>query len=115
MAGFAAKQWGVNPEELLFKNGQVSVRGSADKAMPFAKLARISCYSGTGAVILGKGYSDYGLEVYDFDKGLGNCGTSYSFTSHLSEVDVDMETGSVKCTNMIIAHDCGRPLNPINV
>lgn len=115
MAGFAAKQWGVNPEEILFKNGQVSVRGSADKSMPFAKLARISCYSGTGAVILGKGYSDYGLELYDFDKGLGNCGTSYSFTSHLSEVDVDMETGSVKCTNMIIAHDCGRPLNPINV
>ena len=26
-----------------------------------------------------------------------------------------MATGSVKCTNMIIAHDCGRPLNPINV
>ncbi len=115
MAGFAAKQWGVSPEEILFKNGQVFVRGSADQSMPFAKLAQISCYSGTGAVILGKGYSDYGLEVYDFDKGLGNCGTSYSFTSHLSEVDVDMETGFVRCTNMIIAHDCGRPLNPINV
>jgi len=28
---------------------------------------------------------------------------------------VDLETGFVKCTNMIIAHDCGKPLNPINV
>ncbi|MBW2105693.1 MAG: xanthine dehydrogenase family protein molybdopterin-binding subunit, partial [Deltaproteobacteria bacterium] len=73
------------------------------------------CYSGSGAVIVGKGYSQYGLEVYDFEKGIGNAGTSYSFTSQLTEVAVDMETGFVKCTDMIIAHDCGRPLNPINV
>jgi CO/xanthine dehydrogenase Mo-binding subunit len=33
----------------------------------------------------------------------------------MAEVDVDMETGFVKCTDMTIAHDCGRPLNPINV
>jgi CO/xanthine dehydrogenase Mo-binding subunit len=30
-------------------------------------------------------------------------------------VDVDMETGFVKCKDMIIAHDCGKPLNPVNV
>jgi CO/xanthine dehydrogenase Mo-binding subunit len=30
-------------------------------------------------------------------------------------VDVDLETGFVKCTDMVSAHDCGRPLNPINV
>jgi 4-hydroxybenzoyl-CoA reductase subunit alpha len=83
--------------------------------MPFDTLAKIACYSDTGAVIIGRGYSNYGLQVYDFDKGLGNCGTSYSFTSQLSEVDVDTETGCIKCTDMIIAHDCGRPLNPINV
>jgi 4-hydroxybenzoyl-CoA reductase subunit alpha len=66
-------------------------------------------------VIVGKGYSQYGVELYDFEKGLGNSGTSYSFTSHLTEVDVDLETGFVKCTDMVIAHDCGKPLNPINV
>jgi 4-hydroxybenzoyl-CoA reductase subunit alpha len=115
LAGIAAKQWEVEPADIVFRDRKVYVKGSPDKAMPFDKLAKIASYSGSGAVILGKGYSEYGIEILDFDKGIGNCGTSYSFTSHLTEVDVDMETGFVKCTDMTIAHDCGRPLNPINV
>ena len=66
-------------------------------------------------MIVGKGYSEYGIDILDFDRGTGNSGTAYSFTSQLSEVDVDRETGFVKCKKMVIAHDCGRPLNPINV
>lgn len=115
LAKFAATKWEVNPDHIVFKNRQVYVKDAPEMTMPFRKLAQIACYSGSGAVIVGKGYSQYGLEVYDFEKGIGNAGTSYSFTSQLSEVDVDMETGFVKCTDMIIAHDCGRPLNPINV
>ena len=34
-----------------------------------------------GAVIIGKGYSDYGIEPLGFDTGRGNGGTSYSFTA----------------------------------
>lgn len=115
LAAIGAKEWGVDPEEIVFKKGQVYVKGSPERSMPFQKLAQIACYSGAGAVIVGKGYSEYGIEPLDFDRGEGNSGTAYSFTSHLSEVDVDLETGFVKCTDMIIADDCGRPLNPINV
>jgi 4-hydroxybenzoyl-CoA reductase alpha subunit len=115
LAKFAAREWEANPEDIEFKNGQVYVRGSRDRSMPFHKLAQIACYSGPGSVIVGKGYSQYGVEPLDFDRGEGNSGTSYSFTSQLTGVDVDLETGFVKCTDMIIAHDCGRPLNPINV
>ena len=115
LAKFAAEKWEANPEDIVFRNGQVYVKGSPQNTMPFQKLAQTACYSGSGAVIVGKGYSQYGIEILDFDRGEGNSGTSYSFTSQLSEVDVDMETGFLKCTNMIIAHDCGKPLNPINV
>lgn len=115
LARFAAKEWEADPEDIVFKGGHVYVKGSPDRALPFQKLAQIACYSGSGAVIVGKGYSQYGIEVYDFDRGLGNSGTSYSFTSQLTGVDVDLETGFVKCTDIILAHDCGRPLNPINV
>jgi 4-hydroxybenzoyl-CoA reductase alpha subunit len=115
LARVAAEKWEANPEDIVFENQQVSVKGSPERSMPFRKLAQIACYSGSGAVIVGKGYSQYGIEVLDFDKGIGNCGTSYSFTSHLTEADVDLETGFVRCTDMVIAHDCGRPLNPINV
>jgi len=115
LARVAAQNWEADPEDIVFKNQQVYVKGAPDKGMPFKKLAQIACYSGSGAVILGRGYSEYGIEVLDFDKGIGNAGTSYSFTSQLTEVDVDMDTGFVKCTDMVIAHDCGKPLNPINV
>jgi 4-hydroxybenzoyl-CoA reductase alpha subunit len=115
LARFAAEKWEANPEDIVFKDHQVYVKGSPERSIPFRKLAQIACYSGAGAVIVGKGYSDYGLDVLDFDKGVGNPGTSFSFTSQLTEVDVDTETGVVKCTDMVIAHDCGRPLNPINV
>ena len=115
LAGVAAEKWEADPQDIVFKNQQVYVKDSPEKAMPFRKLAQIACYSGSGAVIVGKGYSQYGVGLYDFDKGLGDSGTSYSFTSHLTEVDVDMETGFVKCSDMVIAHDCGKPLNPINV
>jgi len=115
LARFAAKEWNVNPEDIVFKNGQVHVKGSSEQSMPFRKLVQIACYSGSGAVIVGKGYSDYGIEVLDFDRGEGNGATSYSFTSQLSKVDVDLETGFVKCTDIVLAHDCGKPLNPINV
>jgi 4-hydroxybenzoyl-CoA reductase alpha subunit len=115
LAVFASEKWEAAPEDIIFKDGRVSVKGQPEKTMPFDQLAKIACYSGSGAVILGRGYSDYGIDVLDFEKGIGNCGTSYSFTSQLTEVGVDLETGFFKCTDMLIAHDCGVPLNPINV
>ena len=115
LAKFAAEKWEADPNDIVFKNGQVYVKGSPNRAISFENIAKSASYSGSGAVILGKGSSQYGIDPLDFDRGEGNPGTSYSFTSQLSEVDVDLETGFVKCTNMIIAHDCGKPLNPINV
>jgi len=115
LADVASGIWNVGPEDIVFRAGNIYVKDSPDIKMPFKKLAQIACYSGAGAVIIGRGYSGYGIEELDFDKGVGNAGTSYSFTSQLTEVDVDMETGFVKCGRMVIAHDCGRPLNPVNV
>ncbi|MCC6409530.1 MAG: molybdopterin-dependent oxidoreductase [Planctomycetes bacterium] len=47
----------------------------------------------------------------------GTIGASpaYSFTAHVAEVTVDIETGRVRCEKVWIAHDCGRALNPMLV
>jgi CO/xanthine dehydrogenase Mo-binding subunit len=47
----------------------------------------------------------------------GTIGASpaYSFTAHVAEVDVDVETGVVNVGRIWIAHDCGRALNPVLV
>lgn len=115
LAEFAAGMWQVSPDDIEFKNHRVFVKNAPDKSQDFRKLTQAACYSEAGMVIIGKGYSQVGIEVLDFDRGYGNCGTSYSFTSQLTEVDVDLETGFTKTTNFLIAHDCGRPLNPMTV
>jgi CO/xanthine dehydrogenase Mo-binding subunit len=47
----------------------------------------------------------------------GTIGASpaYSFTAHIAEVEVDVESGFVLVDRIWIAHDCGRALNPVLV
>ena len=44
----------------------------------------------------------------------GTIGASpaYSFTAHVADVSVDVETGRILCHKIWVAHDCGRALNP---
>jgi len=109
----AARNWQVKPEDVAIKDGEASVKSDPEKRMPFSRLARIACYSGTGAVILGSGYSSYGIGPLDLTSGTGNGGTSYSFTAQTARVGVDMETGKITVTDFTLASDCGRLLSPI--
>ena len=109
----AAKTWQVTPEEVDIRDAKAFVISDPEKSMPFDRLARIACYSGTGAVIMGTGYSSYGIEPLDLTTGIGNGGTSYSFTAHTARVGVDMETGKIEVPDFTIASDCGRLLSPI--
>jgi len=115
----AAQQFGVKPEDVEIKNKQVFVKSNPEKNMPWQRLVRTACYETPGKVIIGRGYSTQGISMYglaDFSKGAGDIGTNYSFTAQASEVEVDVETGVVRCTdNSVIAHDCGFPLNPLAV
>jgi 4-hydroxybenzoyl-CoA reductase subunit alpha len=47
----------------------------------------------------------------------GTIGASpaYSFTAHLADVEVDVETGQVRVRKIWVAHDCGRAINPVLV
>ena len=110
-----AKAWQVKTDDIEIRNAIVSLKTNPDKQMSFEKLAKIACYEGSGAVILGRGHSDYGLDPLDFDTGTGNGGTSYSFTSQTTRLGVDMETGKIDVTDFTIAHDAGVPLHPVSV
>jgi 4-hydroxybenzoyl-CoA reductase subunit alpha len=111
----AAQQFGVKPEEMEIKNKNAFVKSKPEQSIPWARLVRIACYDTPGKVIIGRGYSTQGISLLglaDFTKGVGDIGTNYSFTAQASEVEVDVDTGFVKCTdNNVIAHDCGFPLN----
>jgi 4-hydroxybenzoyl-CoA reductase subunit alpha len=109
----AAQTWQVKPEEIEIKKGQVFLKSDLQKSMTFERLAKIACYSKTGAVILGTGYSHYGLDPLDLNTGTGNGGVNYSFTAQSARVGVDLETGQITATDFTIASDCGRLLCPI--
>ena len=112
----AAEQFGVDIDDVEIKNKQVFVKSNPDKNMPWHRLIKVACYETPGKVIIGRGYSTQGISLLglaDFSQGVGDIGTNYSFTAQASEVEVDVETGVVKCTDeSVIAHDCGFPLNP---
>ncbi len=111
----AANLWNVKADDVEIRNAVVFLKSHPDKSMSFEKLAKIASYEGSGAVILGRGYSGYGIEPLDFTSGTGNGGTSYSFTAQTVRLGVDMETGKVNVTDFTIGHDCGRPLHPVSV
>jgi 4-hydroxybenzoyl-CoA reductase subunit alpha len=112
----AAKEFGVKPEEMDIKNKKAFVKANPEMSIPWARLVRMACYTTPGMVVIGRGQSTRGVSTYglaDFTTGMGDIGTNYSFTAQAQEVEVDLETGVVKCTdNSVIAHDCGFPLNP---
>lgn len=110
-----AKAWKVKPEDIKIKNSAVFLKDNPEKQISFAKLAQIASYEGSGAVIIGKAYSSYGIEPLDFETGRGSGGISYSFTAQTVRLGVDMETGKTDVTDFFIAHDCGRPLHPVSV
>jgi len=111
----AARAWGIAPEEVEIRSGFAYPRSKPDRRISFEKLAKIACYEGSGAVVLGRGHSDYGLEEIDFNTGTGNGGTSYSFTAQTVRLAVDMDTGKIDVTDFTIAHDGGVPLHPVSV
>jgi 4-hydroxybenzoyl-CoA reductase subunit alpha len=111
-----AKAWGVTPEEIDIKKGTAFLKEKPERIMSFEKLAKIACYQGAGAVIIGRGHSDYGVdEPLDFDNGTGEGGINFSFTAQTVRLGVDLETGKIDVTDFTIAHDSGFPLHPVSV
>jgi 4-hydroxybenzoyl-CoA reductase alpha subunit len=51
----------------------------------------------------------------DYRGGTIGASPAYSFTAHVVEVSVDVETGRITVEKCWIAHDCGRALNPMLV
>jgi carbon-monoxide dehydrogenase large subunit len=98
------------PEDALeLELDAVGVKGSAKRAVKFGHIARM--LAGTPGFALPKGVSP-GLEVTE-------CfvcdDMAYANGSAVVEVEVDVGTGGVSVKKIIIAHDCGRAINPMLV
>jgi CO/xanthine dehydrogenase Mo-binding subunit len=51
----------------------------------------------------------------DYRGGTIGASPAYSFTAHVAEVEVDVDTGEVRIAKIWVAHDCGKAICPVIV
>lgn len=96
-------------DDLILENGSVHVVGAPQLAVRLGEIA--AKLNGMSGIPMLSGLSP-GLEAtafYEVRKATFANGT------HLAEVEVDIETGQAKITRYIVAHDCGKLINPMLV
>ncbi len=106
IAGVAARELGVAPDELVFRDRKILVASDRARSMPFRDAAHRCLHSREGRFVMGHGFYNSPLQY----------GTlAWSFGAQVAEVMVDPETGEVRLEKMTVAHDCGRAINPLAV
>ncbi len=111
----AAQMLEANKEVLIARNGSIFVKGEPERSVDIAKVARTALAQ--NRAILGRGdrWPDADPKREWIKNPRGQIAAAYSFGTAVAEVEVDPETGKVKLLNMVAAHDCGQPINPLAV
>jgi carbon-monoxide dehydrogenase large subunit len=94
--------------DLVLENGSVRVAG-ADLQVPLKDIA--SRLNGMSGMPMFAGIEP-GLAATAYHEARRS---TYANGTHLSEVEVDVETGGVTITRYVVGHDCGRLINPMLV
>jgi CO/xanthine dehydrogenase Mo-binding subunit len=109
-----AAEWEVKPSQVLLAGGWALFAGDTERKMPIREAfnlaeARFGTLGATGSYNTPKDIHG------DYRGGTIGASPAYSFTAHVAEVEVDMDTGFVDVRKIWVAHDCGRALNPVLV
>src|SRR2546425_655806 len=83
------------PEDIELEDGRAFVRGSPQRAFDLARGVQASIPTFAGP----------GIASPDFEAS----------AVHVAQVEVDVETGGVRLLRYVVAHDCGKVINPIIV
>lgn len=98
----------VAPEDLELVDRAVRVRGTPDRSVPLAEVARTAYLN---PLVLPEGVTP-GLEAHHaYDPPP----LTFANATHLCVVEVDRATGAVRIPRYLIVEDCGKQLNPLMV
>jgi 4-hydroxybenzoyl-CoA reductase subunit alpha len=111
----AAQMLEANKRDLVAREGRIFVKGETERSVDIAKVARTALAQ--NRAILGRGdrWPEADPKREWIKNPRGQVASAYSFGTAVAEVEVDPETGKVKLLNMVGAHDCGYPINPLAV
>jgi 4-hydroxybenzoyl-CoA reductase subunit alpha len=102
----------ANPDDLVFRDSSVYVKGSPEKRLTFAEVVQIAQHN---QVLLGRGsYMPKSVEWPDKKTFAGNISGAYSFSAQVAEIEIDGETSQIKLSKLTLGDDCGFPLNPMS-
>jgi carbon-monoxide dehydrogenase large subunit len=95
------------PDDIDIEGGQAFVRGAPQSAVSLARVVQsaLPTYASPGTV-----GADFEATVYRPVPTV-----TYASAVHVALVEVDVETGMVRLLRYVVAHDCGRVINPMIV
>ncbi len=97
LSAHAAAKFGCAEDQVVYKSGKFSATGVKAKA-----LTLIDVVKAAGAPV-----------AVSVETEVPRKGSSTSFIAQVAEVEVDRETGQVKLTKFVTAHDVGTIINPL--
>src|SRR5881296_202635 len=95
------------PEDIELEDGRALVRGSPQRAFDLARVVQASIPTFAGPGIASP---DFEASAYHHVPTV-----TYASAVHVAQVEVDVETGGVRLLRYVVAHDCGKVINPIIV
>jgi 4-hydroxybenzoyl-CoA reductase subunit alpha len=114
IAGTLAERWGCRPDEVALARGTACSTRDPERECMSVKEAFQAAEARHGTLGSVGWYQSPKLGG-DYRGGTIGASPAYSFTAHVAEVDCDPETGAIRVTDIWVAHDCGRALNPVTV
>jgi 4-hydroxybenzoyl-CoA reductase alpha subunit len=108
----AAQMLEANAADLAPREGRIFVRGSEQKSVTVAEVARARLFRHDGAPIVASGSFDADSVLPDNTR-FGNESGAYNYGVQAAQVEVDRATGQVKVLKYAIASDCGTVIYPI--
>jgi carbon-monoxide dehydrogenase large subunit len=95
------------PADIEIVDGAVSVRGAPASSLPVSRViqAAIPTFAKPGVAS-----PDFEATVYQHQPTV-----TYASAVHVAYVEVDVGTGAVKLLRYLVAHDCGKVINPVIV
>ncbi|MBI4525977.1 MAG: xanthine dehydrogenase family protein [Deltaproteobacteria bacterium] len=101
----AAAHLEIGLDDLFIEDGRVIVRGSLQRSISFAEVARLS----DPGIALKSGFSP-GLSEENF---FASDRRPFPYGVHVAVVEVDRETGMARLLKYLVAEDVGRAVNPM--
>ena len=121
MLKYASAGLEADINDLDMRDGWIVSRSDESKKLSFSDMSRYGIQMAGGDPLIGKGYTKCVPEVYfwkgqynktaSLSSGKGRFTQAYGLAAATAEVEVDPKTGEVEIIELVVADDCGTPIN----